>query len=401
MTCPLTLRALASLLALLWIPGSAADVKLRLVEGRGGRLEFELTGLGRWLDDAARDVDLDSILSVRVDGPAASTSGPRPSVSGACSRSSGGVRFRPRYPLVPGVAYRVTFEPGPPGSLDGLQSEGEQLPERFEQIFELPRKVRQPVGSVVRIFPSADELPQNLLKFYIHFDVAMRQGVAYRHIRLLDSEGRVIEAAFLELEEELWDPAGRRFTLLFDPGRVKQGLRPRAEEGPALCDGQRCTLVIDSAWPDADGNPLKADHRKQFRVTAVDDHQPSIAGWSVTPPPSGSTSPLLVRVDEPLDQALFSRVLRVVDAAGRTLAGEVTIREGETLWSFRPDQAWASGAYRLEIDTVLEDRAGNSLRAPFEVDLRAANPGRLEQSSVSLPFTVTRAPAGSEHNLRR
>jgi hypothetical protein len=50
----------------------------------------------------------------------------------------------------------------------------------------------------------------------------MSRGEAYRRVHLLDATGRPINLAFLEIEQELWDPEGRRLTLLFDPGRVKR-----------------------------------------------------------------------------------------------------------------------------------------------------------------------------------
>src|SRR5438105_1654786 len=80
---------------------------------------------------------------------------------------------------------------------------------------------------------------------------AMGRGAAYHHIRLLDATGRPVDAPFLELEEELWSNDGMRFTLLFDPGRIKRGLKPREELGPVLGAGKSYTLVIDGAWPDA------------------------------------------------------------------------------------------------------------------------------------------------------
>ncbi len=72
---------------------------------------------------------------------------------------------------------------------------------------------------MTRIYPSAGRLARrNQLKFYIHFSAPMSRGEAYRRIHLLDAEGQVLEAVFLELGEELWDPPMQRFTLLCDPG---------------------------------------------------------------------------------------------------------------------------------------------------------------------------------------
>ena len=86
---------------------------------------------------------------------------------------------------------------------------------------------------------------------------------------------------FLELDEELWSPDGTRFTLLFDPGRVKRGLKPREELGPVLEAGKSYSLVIDRDWLDASGNSLKAGFRKTFRVGPPDETSPDPKTWTV------------------------------------------------------------------------------------------------------------------------
>ncbi len=128
------------------------------------------------------------------------------------------------------------------------------------------------------IYPSADRLPQNLLRIYIQFNEPMAQGDAYRHIALTRSDGRKLEYPFLELAEELWDPSGRRLTLLLDPARVKQGLVPREEDGPVLEVGHSYHLSIRSGWPDAHGEPMKASMVKTFKVVPMIEF--NLAPWN-------------------------------------------------------------------------------------------------------------------------
>jgi hypothetical protein len=54
------------------------------------------------------------------------------------------------------------------------------------------------------VYPTADTLPENLLKFYIHFSRPMRDGDAARHVALLDERGRAVSDAFLATDTELW-----------------------------------------------------------------------------------------------------------------------------------------------------------------------------------------------------
>ena len=116
--------------------------------------------------------------------------------------------------------------------------------ERVEAMLSVPALRERRPTVVEAIYPSSDVLPENQLKFYIHFSAPMSRGDSYRHIRLLDAKGKPVEAPFLELAEELWDDSGRRLTLLLDPGRVKRDLKPHKEVGRAIVDGGRYTLVI-------------------------------------------------------------------------------------------------------------------------------------------------------------
>ena len=113
-----------------------------------------------------------------------------------------------------------------------------------------------------RVYPSADTLPENLLKFYVHFTGPMSRGNIYDHIRLRDESGREVELPFLEIDEELWDATTTRLTLIIDPGRIKRGVRPLEEIGPALEAGKSYTLAIGREWRDGAGNPLKEISRK-------------------------------------------------------------------------------------------------------------------------------------------
>jgi hypothetical protein len=90
----------------------------------------------------------------------------------------------------------------------------------------VPKPKREPTTVITQVNPTADRLPENTLRWYVHFSAPMTRGGAYRHVKLLCGETEV-SYPFLELDEELWSADGKRFTLLFDPGRVKRGLKPR------------------------------------------------------------------------------------------------------------------------------------------------------------------------------
>jgi hypothetical protein len=214
----------------------------------------------------------------------------------------------------------------------------------------------------------------------------MARGEIYRHVRLLDGEGREIEQPFLELGEELWDREQRRFTLLFDPGRVKRDLVPNREVGAPLEAGSSYTLVIDAGLRDAAGQKLEREHRKQFTVQTADRKSPDPEQWRIEPPPRTSRLAVSVVFPEPLDRALLLRSIDVQDAAGVRISGSVSVDRGEQRWQFVPHAPWQPGEYRLIIDASLEDLAGNRIGRLFDEDTsvqQAAPP-----ASVSLVFRV-------------
>jgi hypothetical protein len=216
----------------------------------------------------------------------------------------------------------------------------------------------------------------------------MSRGRVYDFIHLLGPGGKEVDGPFLELDQELWDYDGKRFTLFFDPGRIKRGLKPREDLGPALEEGKAYTLVIDRDWPDSEGEPLREAYRKRFTVGPPDDVPPDPKTWQVQAPPAGTREKLKVTSPEPLDHALFQRWLSVTDAGGRPVAGQAEVMPGETTWEFTPQEAWRPGDYRLVIDTRLEDLAGNSIGKPFEVDLFRTVQREVKAEMVSRPFTV-------------
>ena len=49
---------------------------------------------------------------------------------------------------------------------------------------------------VTQVYPTADRLPENQLKFYLHFSAPMSRGDVYKHIKLLDDKGKPLDLPF-------------------------------------------------------------------------------------------------------------------------------------------------------------------------------------------------------------
>jgi len=319
------------------------------------------------------------VFAVFVSQPGASSE--IPPLSGSYHLRDATLVFEPRYPLQPGLQYRAVFHP-----------KGESTPpgEARTETFAIPKADAGPATFVEQVYPTTNRLPENQLKLYVHFSEPMSRGEAYRRVTLLDAAGKPIRLAFLELEQELWDPEGKRLTLLFDPGRVKRDLLPNREVGSPLREGERYTLAVDREWPDAGGRPLQKEFHKPFEVGPPDHDPPSEKTWHITPPKAGTMEPLAVGFPEPLDQALLARVIHVTTPAGEKIAGSIAIDKQETRWLFRPNQPWKAGDYFLDAATVLEDLAGNSLERPFEVDVFEKVEERVERVSRTVRFSVAR-----------
>jgi hypothetical protein len=263
--------------------------------------------------------------------------------------------FEPRFGFEPAQRYRAVAESGAELVFAGLEREVDE--------------VALPSTTIEAIHPSGPTWPENVLRVYLRFSAPMSIGRAYEHLRWRDARGEVVPHAFLEIAEELWDPQGTRLTLLFDPGRVKRGLVPHEELGRALRAGESYTLEIDARWPDASGRPLAQGARHSITATAADLASPRVEDWKLSPPRAGTREPLRVAFGEALDAALLREWLWVETSDGERVHGAIELEDAEHAWSFTPEEPWRPAPHALVANESLEDICGNSLRAPFEVDL--------------------------------
>lgn len=293
------------------------------------------------------------------------------------------VRFTPRFPLVKDLDYTAIFRQDP---LSKLLDETSS-PTEVRASFSLERQPGSATTEIEQIFPVQDELPENLLKFYIHFSAPMRRGQIYRFIHLVDASGDEVNAPFLELEPELWDSEGKRLTLFFDPGRIKRGLRPNLDLGTPLKAGNNYSLEFDRDMKDMSGATLRSAHRKSFRVTPADRRSPDAADWQVAQVTARTREALVLHLGEALDHALLKRMIQVVGPDGRTVVGQSSVSEESATWSFLPERPWAPGGYRLRINPLLEDLAGNMMHRLFDDDsMHSSFDGNGE--AVAFPFVV-------------
>jgi hypothetical protein len=266
--------------------------------------------------------------------------------------SNDNIRFKPLIPLTPGKTYEVFYK----GSLIGRVSTP------------LPDKSTAP--ALVAIYPSADTLPENLLKVYLQFSAPMREGEALQHIHLLSSASDTIPNIFLDLQPELWNRERTALTVWLDPGRIKRDLVPNQQFGNPLQRGAQYNLVVDKDWKDVQGLALQQPYTKRVVVTGRDNEVPQPQGWRIELPTAETTRPLRIHFGESLDYFLLPETILVVGEKGDLLKGNIQILDKERGIEFTPEISWKPGKYRLSIATYLEDLAGNNLNRPFDRDTK-------------------------------
>jgi hypothetical protein len=320
---------------------------------------------GPWQGPPPHGGWLEALAVFASDDPAA------PPMLGAHARDGNDVVFHPRFAPAPQVRLRAVFQPagGPP------------VTAWFGGV---PAPERAPSTRVVSLTPSADVWPENLLRLYLTFSAPMRLGDAWPHIRMLDAAGAPMGGMFVEIDQELWDPQGRRLTVLFDPARIKRGLVDNINEGPPLVVGARSTLQVDAAWRDAKGAQLTEPFRREITVGPPLREALDPADWRLTPP-AGPDQPLLVDFPHALDAALALRTFTVRRGQSE-IDCRASLEQNETRLLLTPEHGWRAGRYSLVVDPVLEDIAGNRIGRPFDIDTRAH--GRPEAHGAELPFEL-------------
>ena len=354
------------------------DLEIALTPATPARLvSITVSGLSSAELSAMRAASLDTagwnaILSVHVAG---NDSLP---VGGSYSVAANAVEFTPRFPFDPGRTYVVRVDPG-------------KFPQPRQATL-VTKEIQIPAGSetartsVTSIAPTGGVWPENLLRFYIQFSAPMSRATALGFVRLVDEAGNEVKDAFLPLDVDLWNGDRTRFTVFFDPGRVKTGIRPNVELGRALHAGRRYAIVVDAAWPDGHGQPLSSEFRYAFTAVAAEERPVQPAGWSIAAPASNTRDALVVTFPWPLDSGLLQRTIGVV-ANGAALNGTIAIDEGERVWRFTPAAPWRAGGHQLTVLPILEDPAGNRVGRAFEIAM-FQKPAPNAGERVNLPFHV-------------
>jgi hypothetical protein len=215
---------------------------------------------------------------------------------------------------------------------------------------------------IVAIYPSGADIPENTLRFYIHFSEPMQPHLSTEFIKLVDANGKADLAAFMSFKQELWNKDRTRLTLLMDPGRIKRGVATNLELGPALLAGNSYSIVVEDGWPNARDGQKAGQFEQPFTVSPALRVLPDTKLWRFQRPKFTTLDPLVITFDRPFDHQLAQNAITVLDAGGHIVTGTVSVESHEKTWRFVPDDAWSSRVISLVVDARFEDVAGNNFR---------------------------------------
>ena len=180
-------------------------------------------------------------------------------MAGTYSVADTTIRFTPMFPFDDGREYDVVLDPARLPGVDGAPWR-QQL---VTAVVGKPAVARTPSTVVTHVYPSADIVPANQLRMYLHFSAPMDWRSGYNYLTLLDGRGEEVVDAFLPLDADFWNDDRTRYTVFFDPGRVKRGILPNRQMGRALEAGKRYACR-QAQWRDGHGLPLKDEFRHSF-----------------------------------------------------------------------------------------------------------------------------------------
>jgi hypothetical protein len=272
----------------------------------------------------------------------------RTPVAGSYAYEDNLLTFKPAFGFVEGMDYVVRIH---------TTSIGEKLVP-----FNIQSELATIDATVTNIYPSGDVIPENTLRFYIHFSTPMQPHVSFDHIKLVDQDGIADEAAFMRFKQELWNEDRTRLTVLFDPGRIKREVATNLELGPALQEGKQYRLVVQEGWMPVQGKTSLSAFSKHFTVSNALRELPDETKWQIKKPRLNTKDALEINFDRQFDFGLLGKSIKIKNMSGTVLLGDLNISGSETIWRFEPVQAWTDDKITINVDPNLEDVAGNNFK---------------------------------------
>ncbi|MEO1256242.1 MAG: hypothetical protein AAFY41_15340, partial [Bacteroidota bacterium] len=275
--------------------------------GQVEKIDFEYEGISPITVRIYFDKIIDTDCSIRLKGSSKN-------IFGKWMIKDGYSEFKPDFPFDPGLTYTLISD------------------DKALMSFSPERKSKIPT-EVVSVYPSSDELPENILKMYIIFSGPMSDGSSYKNIEFKTDEE--IVQPYLDLKPELWSKDRKRMTLWFDPGRIKQHIARNERLGAPLVLNKTYKISLANEWEDKDSQPLKTDYFKTFHT--VDPYRSRLNPklWKIGAPKSASQENLSIHFDRIMDYLLLAETISI-NRNSEEVEGNSTITNNEKTWLFKP-----------------------------------------------------------------
>ena len=232
--------------------------------------------------------------------------------------------------------------------------------------FQIPVPDGYAKPQVVKIYPNTNILPANLLKFHVKFSRPMSR-IGYRNIDLLDEAGQTIDRAILKEIPELWNEDYTLLTIWIEPGRIKRGLGPNVELGPVLERNSKYSLCISEHFRDENGIEMGQKYVKKFVAGDADRSKLNIDEVVVNYDPG--IDQVKLKFAEPIDISSSISNLKITDLNNEMISGFWQLSEGDMEVIFTPDSTLKAGHYKLVLNSVIEDLAGNNFNRNFDHEI--------------------------------
>ena len=128
-------------------------------------------------------------------------------------------------------------------------------------------------------------------------------------------------------------------------------------------------------------------------MTSRDSLSPRPNEWIIHAPVAKTTDELCVQFREAIDYGLLHAGLRVLSPSGSVVAGRWISGVEETSACFAPESNWAEGNYSLDVETRIEDLAGNNINRAFEVDASSPATTTDTRAVITITFAINLSPS--------
>lgn len=253
--------------------------------------------------------------------------------------------------------------------------------------FEIPIPKNYDRLFVEKVYPTSSKIPSNILKWYIKFSNPINRNNIYDYFHFINSKGDTLSRAILPLENILINEDKTLVTLWIEPGRQKRKLIPNQLLGSVFTSGESYRIVISKSIKDSNGISMQKDYIKDFLIENADRSQPKISEWNVKIPEKESFAPLFIQCNESLDYGSvinnisISHKEQVIKGTWRLLNNEKTIK-------FIPKNKWQLGGYRINLNQIIEDLAGNNLSRLFDNEIHNSKDINYINQESTIEFSI-------------